>query len=1238
MAKKKGRYLSRPQNNLTLILISALTLFSESAAAWYQLNLFKDREDWWTRPDITSPAEIMVREGKGYACNAANRPIDDTAMDMVVIWNRPEVRGTVVKAVAFYEDEKCGSIPDPITGELPLPSVILVLSLDNPNAISMFNFKIPKLEFLWGSYRAFDLAAERNPKRIVGQFAGENLSGTMIQKDPNPVAPDKPYKAPVRIMRVLKENKFQSLTRTADINAIMRHAGETSQLSDEEAKTPQVSNMTKLLLGRIFQSIEEERMKGEEIRRRLAATSAAAGGSDSATIGTGGTDTNPDSVFGGQSTSQSQMPNLGMAQMPRGNPNSMDVPPPGSQLYPTYNPNVQTGQTSQNPTRPSGQQGTMTQQYPQYGNFPGQQGGISQSNAQQFSTPPLDTAQQFGPRLNGGNNYPSTMNRGSSLAPGTQYRPNDYPTGRVVADTAPNTGTNENSAPNAGIQEGSRPQSTYILPRLGPVKLHPELATALAQGDDPRMIGSRPVDLSAILQSYYMQPDKERWRDTYKAFVEHVKKLFGVVDQLYTLGEQGKVPPLEYAGNAERRQAGGGSGAGAIQQAQSFSQSSFVNQPPGQDQYLGSDQPSINEIPQSRPSQSYLSQQRAAFDEVPNTEGHHTGQMQMEVPQQEFQASQQAQQFEPTSQNPPSQRMVIEGEGIERLSVPGVFRLGVPRRDEQSQSTSQPPGAEGELLSNQRSVFQESLDPNFEYQGPQPSDQQLGQGSQNFIEYVPSPNAVFPDWGEDFALDRPETSSEEEPELAPPPPRSFTIADIFNRQLEAVDPNDNNAGASTNIENIPAMFQRGPSGTTTVAGGQAPSQNNQLYNSPSVGQLRPIPGSTGQSESTRSPYANQIQNIELDQREYEQRANPDIEHIPNSRLVAKQRGNSVPFRIERFPPRPVQDASVLATGDQAPGTGEEGTQGPIPGPEVFNREGELRPESFPSQYIEEYLPVAANLELGQGEGLDRRFREMVRDMVWGKPSVSEESQQPSFPGAHALGSQGSNPVISDEVLLRPPPIRQPPEGLHVTGPNPRDLATAERGLAQSYANLLSQLRRQDYFQRQPNAERTPGYITPQFLQPPSLDPMINPFLEEDNSPPPPSLMMENLNPDLTRQQIWDTKYDYTDPMLDRDFALYMLQQEREERDKRNSDPFREWRTNLKSMVNFQQRRRARPQDIPYWSMVPTSIQGRAPSTDNNRALTQQAINVIANPQNFDAEWNEAENSLVIKKMKPNTYV
>ncbi|RVD81400.1 uncharacterized protein DFL_009266 [Arthrobotrys flagrans] len=123
----------------------------------------------------------------------------------------------------------------------------------------MFKFKAHNLEFLWGRYRAFDLVGERNPRRILAQHAEENLSGTVVQRDSNPAAPDKPYKPPVRIMRVVKEGQFLPLTQTADINAVMRYAGETALLSKEEARTLQ---RARLLLGKIFRDIQEERARG----------------------------------------------------------------------------------------------------------------------------------------------------------------------------------------------------------------------------------------------------------------------------------------------------------------------------------------------------------------------------------------------------------------------------------------------------------------------------------------------------------------------------------------------------------------------------------------------------------------------------------------------------------------------------------------------------------------------------------------------------------------------------------------------------------------------------------------------------------------------------------------------------------------------------------------------------------------------------------------------------------------
>ncbi|KAF3148569.1 hypothetical protein TWF594_000981 [Orbilia oligospora] len=1391
-------------------------------------------------------------------------------MDAVVIWNRPELRGINVRAVAFYNGQNCGASPDPDTGELPLPSAILVLSLDNPYGVSAFTLASQNLEFLWGSYQAFDLRGEYNPERILAQFVGENLSGTVILRDPNPADPSKPYKTPVKALRILKEDQFQPLTSTVDINALMRQAGETALLSTEETKSELVRSVTRLLMEKLHQDIATEKARGEEIRRRLAATSAAAEGTFGGTMG-GATSAATGSVAGSQLASDVRgSNNVNLAQTSLKNPSSMNFPLPGAQPYPGHSSNVRPGGNAlQNPSQPSSQRG---QQYSSYINVPssqGLQGNIPQYYTQDLSTPPSNTAsQRINPSVGaGGNVYPSTggtqqpiaINPRQSSALGARSSPSNPSTVNMMAE-APTTESNrQNTIPGIARQGQPEQPNTYILPRQGPVPLHPDLIGALVRGDDPRILDGRGVDMNGILQTYYPQSDKHKWLETFKVFKRNVDKAVAVAQQLFELGERGGVPPPGYRPNQGLGERPGGSQRmEGVPQTQNLPPNGSTNQLPswGQSQQRGG-QYSNNEAAQVG-NQPNTSQQSAAFNVGSNLgEGYRPGQMQMEAPQQNSGGEQQAlnaqnrqpyegptsartdpyaqiqtaplggvrqteqadfrgqsiarqqmQQAQPPAVNPnlsrgqdsylgrtpstqpqttsninpqvdlpqvlddeqdrsrndpqnPEQRgMLVEGPGIEPLSTPGVYRLGLPTRNDrqsvplsetfmierppqdtggtqniprtetepivasnqqnpsrggstqprinnvqwmqgqaaplrkQPAQAEQPlsrsfvaPGAQniagervtGEPVSSRYPRASFNTNPNTsqeprmqeeptestlpiqgqeglqmpsniapEYREIPAAGQQLQQGGQNQEEYVPSPGVIFPDWGEEFVAPELDTlSSEDGTELIPP---TFGVAG--DRVPRIVGQNEDFLEPPENLRNIPVMFQRAsPSNFNTNPQGQIPLQNNQHpLNRPSVGQLRPSRGGTGSSSEQSDSAASSAG----DEERREWGINPSIEWQSN--IVSATALNE-------------PEAEILETSDIE----EERNQQPNldqeifeldQRPEIFNRNQELGPEVAPFHYIQEELTpesaqsvideVRGNLpqlsaqqeaivrqasttELNPESYPDREFQDMVRDIIWGKPSSSGTNLNALFSGrgSHILPGV-RNPAISDEQLLRPPPMRRPPQGIQITRPNLKDPNVVELDLAHTYSRILSQLQKTDESQRQPNAEKIPGYITPQFLRSVIPNPAVNPFLEEDNTPLFPSAFTKSLNPDLTREQIWDRPYEYTDPMLDKEFTQRQLQEEKERRENELlSDPLNTWRAQLKAMARFQQRRRPKPGDIPSWAGPQFLNQESGPRFDGSMIVTEEQVDALENPQDYDWGWDDAEDSLVVKKRKIN---
>ncbi|KAK6510216.1 hypothetical protein TWF481_004932 [Arthrobotrys musiformis] len=1323
-------------------------------------------------------------------------------MDVVVIWNRPDVRGTVVKAVAFYDDKNCGTKPDPTTRELPIPTAILVLDVANPNSISVFNLASQNLGFLWGSYRSIDLIAERQPRRILGQFVGQDLSGTIIQRDPNPTSPDKPYKEPIRIIKTMKTEQFDPLRSTPSINALLWHVGEVSLLSVEATREPRIVQMTRMLMDRISRDLEEERVRGEAVRKGLATTSAAVGGTTDSTLRASGgpfqgpfmpqgyTNTNfdpqrkildPVSSYDGRP--RIDIPaNQNMAtQMSEAyhypNSNSFPQGTSGGQLYQTYNLNPRT--TGQYPTEQL--QSEMLQRYSPNGNPTSPRGSMAQSNVRGFNTPPVGGARGVSPTSNirsdyipgAGTQQPTLLNPTSASIPG-RVETVDTSRDRMITEEPATGNANQNNIPDSTTQQETRPQNTYILPSPLPMRLHPDLLQALYRGDDPRELEKRPPDTSAILQSYLAQQDKKKWLDTFIAITRSVNKVYTIAKQLYDLGERGGIPPTALVG--------GGQGAERMPQVQNPPPSGSVNQLP-----RGS-QPQSNEFPQADiDSQLNRGQQPTSSNVGPGTEGHRPGEMQIEAPRQQAQAPtngirqppmgytgpgnylptqaqsgpentgpqmgqtgsrgglstgqqmQPMQQAQPLDLNPnrsqgqgarpqtglntvsqePAQQgpgnaqrlpepsnsgrrqMITEGPGIEELSTPGVFRLSMPRNNVQQQGgreplpqqftvqnapaqgilrtgnvpilTSEstipsqregPPRIElGQPQSNNVQWLREQLNP-FERQSIPPSQgqapsglvseyeqsprarEQDQQGDQSGIpEYIPSPDAAFPDWDEDYN-----------------PLAANSLASGNN-----LGTGDNGTGASSNPENIPTMFQRASSpreDDIPQEGTLSRSQSNQqLFNGPSVGQLRPSP-----SRGLRSSPAEQAQNQE-----------------------SGQRRSSAPFRIERFPPRPVPVTSgstqTLPLSQQQRATASDSDinrpsaeiiQGSVieeevpqesgadselievnQRPEIFNREQNLGPEMILFMYSqEEVAPVSAQSVIDevsggsprasaqQGnsnrqrvgptmvleEGLDPEFQDMVRDIIWGKQPPPDEMAQLT-----QANVPPPDPVITDEELLRPPPMRVPPQGLRVIKPDLTDPPIPGLNLAHEYGKILSQLRQFDNLQRQPDAQRIPGYITPKFLRSERPDPPVNPFLEEDTRPLNPSAMMRSLNPDWMKTRIWDTEYKFTDPMLDREFAQQLLQEERDRRENELfADPFKAWRSHLKSIAEFQQQKRPGPRDIPSWQGPSFLSDETAPSLDVNRVVTgEQVVNTDNAQDNDDQEWNEAEDSLVSKKRKLN---
>ncbi|KAK6517525.1 hypothetical protein TWF281_004176 [Arthrobotrys megalospora] len=1393
MDNRPFRCLGEPQRRFLVVLLIIFSFYSESVAAWQQLNLFKDRRNWWNRPDISVPTDIMVHETRGFTCTVAGRPAADTILDVTVIWNRPEPRGTVVRAVAFYDDNNCGTVPDPITGQLPPPSVILVLDLDRPNAISVYNFATADIKFTWGSYGAFDLAGARNPKGILHQFMGQDLSGTVIQRDPESTTGDKLYKTPMKILQTYNAERFQYLTQTAGVNALLRHIAETSlvPLLPEQYRTSGlVENMSRILMTQINQYIAEEEARARNLRQQLLSTSAAVNGASEAIMGmSGGRIQGPSLPQGGQSNpdvgrqqggsnpSSFQMPsyqtdarsvsnfqapnsNSNVPQMYGSYGNPRNNPLLGGRLYPTYNADTQLGQSLQDTVpQSSTQQGGLSQQYSPHVNIP-----------------------------------PQGSNPGSSI-PHSNIPPTSMPQGQNVYS---NVG--------GGYPVGG---NTNTLPRLPPIPLHPELLNALARGDDPQAFGGRPPDTSAILQSYYREPNSRRWMNMFIAMERSFLAAFQVARQVYDLGERGLIPrrPPQTQGIPQEGQRNeGGQVEEELQQQQNM--------------------PSMNEIPQTgglsnTNQQAPLdqSQQQTGQDLSFNTGNHPPGRMQIEIPEQELRRENQPMNSGPPAQlgpdyslggrpssqiqfEPPTSETQIEfqpqgtgsrgqpgigqlmqpqtedipparsdagvlrigplnvgpGSELQRLSTPGVFKIGVPQTGDQArpevvQTVAQPatiervppsstgsnrndraPGSQNQApieregpanrdllqpLTNNVQWLQQQKNPFGRL--PVPSEQvpqsrsqgntlpsaqsfsenrpglenpatgqQVGQNNvQDVTGYIPSPDTLFPDWDDEIpARDEPEIAT------APSNPFSITLRNDPNRGLRVAERNDNNPDTEQSIQNIPAMFQRAPSprrSNIAQEEDESPQSNQRNFYRPSIGQLRPSRGTSAQTvpntaqqrtgiARTMTPAMESEEPSLRDETETEEEGDVegDEEWDPEGEEEEEEEEEEE-WEEEEVTPVSGRDEPEEEEAAQSPNIERQEAEDPSIGsevvelpdrPNVFDRnrnaspgidlfefseevgspasvqsvidelEGVPQDMAQPSRIVAEQRNLASypNLvspELQREDDVGREYSDMVRDLIWGKPSPSERIPQPLFPGAGQQAGNRDNRRLEDLTspeLLRPPPMRT---SQNTQNPAPREDPTLLRLSPQhKYANLLGQLQRLDRSQQQPTAAKIPGYITPSFLRPNTEDPIVTPFLEEDDTPLRPLEMLLSLNRDLTPQQAWDQEHKYMDPMLDRDLARQMLQEERDRRAKElNDNPTMAWRDMLKSMAKFQQQGRLRPDDIPYWAGPPFLSQETGSALDRSRIMTAEELDAANNPQDYDWDWDEAENTLVSRKKR-----
>ncbi|KAK6338488.1 hypothetical protein TWF730_002551 [Orbilia blumenaviensis] len=702
MDKLPNRCLRWHQGSFGVLFFLIVLLYSRNVAAWYQLNLFKDRPSWWNRADISAPAEVMAQESNGYACTSNNRPLDASTTDSVVIWNRPGAGSTIVKAVAFYDDQNCGTTPDPITGRLPLPSTILIMNLASPNGVTYFSLGPYNLEFQWGSYRALDVAAERNPRKILSQFTGEPLSDTIIRRNPTPISAGKPYLPPVKVgANLSKSERFQLLRRIGTISSMLRHIGESGLLPESKRNDKRVQAISSILMSQMGKEIREESEKLEPIRQILASSPSAVGGASGAIPGismirnsrdpSSGLQGDPSNLSNLRSGTQpnSQIPGLNLGQEPSNYPGSIKVIPREGQILPTYD----------NEDRPESRYvpGPMPQ-----GNSQASQNNIPQVNSRTSTISPTNLAGSQNPPLNLGSSYastegsqqPASIGSDRDLNPGGRSGPSGPSRDRIVQEASATGNNNQfpNLAPAAGGE--SRPENQYIVPNLPPIGLHPEILNALLRGDNPDALASRQVDVTALLRSYQGAPDKKRWMATIIAMTKNAQKVYAIANQIYDLGQK-RVIPAQGGRVDPLRGPDKDSGAGGVDQNQGVPPSNPVYRatPPAQEQLPNGGQPQNGAVlGQQRVVQEFG--QRPGSTIPPNVQVHRPDQMQIELPQDEASIDSQLLDTRPgqltgagaSAVNRPSTQMLMEPSSVGLENEQGGPR-GQPPPTQQIQNT-----------------------------------------------------------------------------------------------------------------------------------------------------------------------------------------------------------------------------------------------------------------------------------------------------------------------------------------------------------------------------------------------------------------------------------------------------------------------------------------------------------------------------------------------------------------------
>ncbi|TGJ64836.1 hypothetical protein EYR41_010869 [Orbilia oligospora] len=156
---------------------------SEHVSAWYQLNVFSDRQEYWQKPlslrqfGKPSPPMTSTEECRMVARNKAK-----AQLDAVTIWNR-QYQNVQTRAVAFYAHIDCNRRSRDAkvrAGVGPFPLLIIVLDPNQLGGLHIAALSQVGIFINPVAFQAFDIETAISPKGILQEFAGKELIGSIF--------------------------------------------------------------------------------------------------------------------------------------------------------------------------------------------------------------------------------------------------------------------------------------------------------------------------------------------------------------------------------------------------------------------------------------------------------------------------------------------------------------------------------------------------------------------------------------------------------------------------------------------------------------------------------------------------------------------------------------------------------------------------------------------------------------------------------------------------------------------------------------------------------------------------------------------------------------------------------------------------------------------------------------------------------------------------------------------------